>query len=258
MEAEERRLLDSRTANMNRLSGYTPLLIIIAAFLAILITIFFYRKVASDFNERVKLQKELEDKNEEIDRRIVVIQEIANRISSGDYQIRLDEEQEDELGSLANSLNTMAESLQYSFSLLADKEWLQSGIAALNDKMVGEKSVHELGSDILEEVVERTHSQVAAFYLVEEDKSLYLAGSYSLMEDKTRRKLRPGEGLPGQVAQSGKQILINDIPEDELTISYAAGATTATEYCRCSDFQRGAGYGRNGIRLFTDLHPATA
>lgn len=239
MEAEERRLLSSRTANMNRLSGYTPSLIIIAAFLAILITIFFYRKVSLDFNERVKLQKELEEKNEEIDKRIAVIQEIANRISSGDYQIRLDEEQEDELGSLASSLNTMAESLQYSFSLLADKEWLQSGIAALNDKMVGEKSVHELASDILEEVVERTHSHVAAFYLVEEDKSLYLAGSYSLMEEKTRRKLKPGEGLPGQVAQSGKQILINDIPEDELTISYAAGATRPRNIVAVPIFREG-------------------
>lgn len=239
MEAEEQKLRESRTANMNRLSGYTPLLIIIAAFLAILITIIFYRKVSFDFDARVKLQKELEDKNEEIDKRIAVIKEIANRISSGDYQIRLDEEQEDELGSLASSLNTMAESLQYSFSLLADKEWLQSGIAILNDKMVGEKSVHELANDILEEVVERTHSQVAAFYLIEEDKSLHLAGSYSLMEDKKRRRLKPGEGLPGQVAQSGKQILINDIPEDELTISYAAGATRPRNVVAVPIFREG-------------------
>ncbi len=239
METEEQRLLGLRTENMDRLAGYTPLLIIIAAILAILITIFFYRKVSFDFDARVDLQKELEEKNKEIDKRIATIQKIANKISSGDYQIRLDEVQEDELGSLANSLNTMAESLQYSFSLLADKEWLQSGIATLNDKMVGEKNLHELANDILDEVVTRTHSQVGAFYLAEEDKSLLLAASYALTEEKKRNRLHVGEGLAGQVAQSGKQILINEIPEDELTIVYAAGATRPRNVVAVPIFREG-------------------
>ncbi|WP_316810585.1 response regulator [Pedobacter heparinus] len=225
MQAEEKRLLELRTADMNKLAGYTPALIVLAAFLAILITFFFYRKVSSDFNERVKLQQELQEKNEEIDNRIEVIQGIAAQISSGDYQVRLEEEVKDGLGSLAGSLNAMAESLQYSFSLLGDKEWLQSGIAALNDKMVGEKTVSELAHDVLDNIVGLTNSQVAAFYLVEEDQLLHMAGSYSLMEDQQRRSLKPGEGLIGQAVQSGKQILINDIPEGELTISYATGNT---------------------------------
>jgi signal transduction histidine kinase/DNA-binding response OmpR family regulator/CHASE3 domain sensor protein len=225
MEAEERRLLDVRTADVNKMASYTPSLIVVAALLAILITIFFYRRVSSDFNARVKLQQELQDKNEEIDSRITVIQGIANRISSGDYQMRLDEGEKDELGSLAGSLNTMAESLQYSFSLLADKEWLQSGIATLNDKMVGEKSVDELASDVIEEIVERTHSHIAALYLAEEDKSLSLTAGYLLMEDQKRKNIQLGEGLAGQCVQSGKSILINDIPEGEFTISYATGST---------------------------------
>lgn len=225
MEAEEIRLLDSRTADMNKLAAYTPSLIVFAAFLAILITIFFYRRVSSDFNARVKLQQELEDSHEEMDNRIAVIQGIANRISSGDYQMRLDDTEKDELGSLAVSLNTMAESLQYSFSLLADKEWLQSGIARLNDKMVGEKNVEELASDIIEEIVELTHSQVAAFYLTEEDRSLTLTASYSLLADKKHKNIKLGEGIIGQCILSGKTILINDIPEGELTISFAAGNT---------------------------------
>lgn len=225
MEAEEKRLLDDRTASMNKFAGYTPSLIIFAAFLAILITVFFYRRVSADFNARVKLQQALEDKNNEMDSRIAVIQGIANRISSGDYQMRLDEGEKDELGSLAGSLNTMAESLQYSFALLADKEWLQSGIAMLNDKMVGEKSVEELAEDVIEEIVGRTHSQVAAFYLAEEDESLCLVGGYSLMDSEKRKYLKRGEGLVGQCVLSGKPMLINDIPEGELTISYASGST---------------------------------
>jgi len=224
MKTEERRLLDTRTADQNKLAGYTPMLIVLAAVLAILITIFFYRKVSSDFNKRVLLQKELQDKNEETDNRIQVIRGIAEQISDGDYQIRLDGETKDGLGSLAGSLNAMAESLQYSFALLADKEWLQTGIASLNDKMVGEKTLETLSNDILENIIQHTDAQVAAFYLIEEDRLLHLSGSYALMEEQKKKILKPGEGLAGQAVKSGKQILLNDIPDDELTISYAAGS----------------------------------
>ncbi len=225
METEERNLLASRTAAQNRLAGYTPSLIILAAFLAIIITIFFYRKVSSDFSARIKLQQELQEKNEETDHRIEVIQGIAEQISNGDYQIRLDEEEKDGLGSLAGSLNAMAESLQYSFTLLADKEWLQTGIANLNDKMVGEKSVTTLAADILENIIQHIDAQVAAFYLLEDDHFLYLKGSYALLEEQKKEVLKSGEGLAGQAVKSGRQILLSEIPDNELTISYATGNT---------------------------------
>jgi signal transduction histidine kinase/DNA-binding response OmpR family regulator/CHASE3 domain sensor protein len=225
MQVDEQGLLATRTANQSKLAGFTPALILLAAFLAILITIFFYRRVSSDFNARIKLQEELEETNREVDHRIKVIQGVAAQISSGNYQVRLDEVSGDGLGNLAVSLNSMAESLQYSFSLLADKEWLQSGIANLNDKMVGEKNVEVLASDILENVIQHTNAQIAAFYILEGDDLLHLAASYALVKDQRKETVKQGEGLIGQAFKSGKQILINDIPDGELTISYAAGNT---------------------------------
>lgn len=225
MQTEEKRLLDERSGALNKQAGYTPLLIIIAAALAVLITLFFYMRVSRDFNERMTLQEELKAKNEEIDQRIAVIQGIAGQISNGDYQLRLGEEARDGLGSLALSLNAMAESLQYSFALLADKEWLQTGIAALNDKMVGEKSVEALANDILENIAEYTKSAVAAFYVLGEDRLFHLEGAYSLDADKKRQMLRYGEGIAGQSAKSGKQILVRDVPSGEMTVSYASGNT---------------------------------
>ena len=224
MQSEEKRLLDERTTELNKLAGYAPIFIITAAILAILITFFFYRKVSSDFNERIKLQLELQHKNEEIDHRINVIKDIASQISEGNYKVRLDEVQKDGLGSLAGYLNAMAESLEYSFSLLADKEWLQSGIASLNDKMVGEKSVPALANDILESIVAHTKSQVASLYLLE-DNVLALAGGYALMNDQQKRFIKVGEGLVGQAAKSESQIILRDIPEGEMTITFAAGNT---------------------------------
>ncbi|RZK80115.1 MAG: response regulator, partial [Pedobacter sp.] len=225
MQTEEQRLLSIRTQELNKISSYTPILILIAAVLAILITFFFYRKVSSDFSVRIKLEKELQRKNFEIDNRIEVIRGIASRISAGDYKIRLDEKEKDGLGSLAGSLNAMAESLQYSFSLLADKEWLQSGIAEVNNRVVGEKSIELLAHDVLEEVVSRTESAVAAFYLIAEDKKLHLNGSFALLDTERKQILQIGDGLSGQVLKSGKPIVIDNIPDGEMTISYASGYT---------------------------------
>jgi len=224
MQSEEKRLLAIRTADMGLLSSYTPYLIIFAAILSLLITIFFYRKVASDYDERIKLQQKLQDVNEDTAKRIQVIQGVARQISSGDYKVRLDEVSKDGLGSLAGSLNAMAESLQYSFGLLEDKEWLQSGIAKLNDQMVGEKDIKTLANDMLIHIIEHTKSHVGALYILEDDKKLYLRGGYALSTNE-RKVISFGEGLVGQCLQSDKLILLNDIPDGEITISYATGQT---------------------------------
>lgn len=255
MQAEEQRLLTLRTQELNKISAYTPALILIAAALAILITFFFYRKVSSDFTVRMKLQKELQDKNIEIDNRIDVIRNIAGRISDGDYQIRLDEKEKDGLGSLAGSLNAMAESLQYSFSLLADKEWLQSGIASVNDKVVGEKSIEALAHDVLEEIVLRTKSTVAVFYLMGEDKNLHLEGSYALAEGERKRTLKVGEGICGQVVKSGNSILITDIPDGEMTISYASGSTKPKSVTAVPVLRNGVLVGVIELGSLTDFTP---
>ncbi|WP_316770308.1 response regulator [Pedobacter frigiditerrae] len=225
MQQEENRLLAIRNADLTKLSNYTPLLIVLAAILSLLITIFFYRKVASDFDVRVKLQQELEVLNRETEKRINVIQGIARQISSGDYKVRLDDDTKDGLGSLSGSLNAMAESLQYSFGLLEDKEWLQSGIAKLNDQMVGEKDLKTLANDMLTEIVAHTKSHVAALYILDDDKNLYLTGSYALNSDIVKDKIASGQGLIGQCLQSQKLILLKDIPAGEITISYATGQT---------------------------------
>jgi signal transduction histidine kinase/DNA-binding response OmpR family regulator/CHASE3 domain sensor protein len=226
IQDEEKRLLITRTSELNASTGYTPLLILFAALLSIGITLFFYRKVSADFNERVELYQKVNDLNNETSNRIEVIQKIARQISSGDYKVRLDEGGKDNLGSLAGSLNAMAESLAYSFNQLEDKEWMQTGVANLNDKMVGEKDIRTLASDILASVVEQTKSAVAAFYLIEEDRMLHLNAGFAHIQTQNNSKYAVGEGLVGQALKSEKLILLDNFPEGYTTINYSTGQTT--------------------------------
>jgi len=223
MVKEERRLLESRTVELNKLTSYTPILILIAAILAILITLFFYRKVSIDFDERVKLQQEIEDKKYEMEKRIIAIKEIAYQISSGNYGIKLDSQTQDEIGELSESLNTMSSSLKKSFDTLAENEWLQTGVANLNVKMVGEKDVFHLAEDIIEFLANYTKSQIGAIYLFKDDGYLHLKGHYALQGQNLTQTLELGQGLIGQAVKTGKPILLDDVPQSELTITHATG-----------------------------------
>lgn len=222
MQQEEERFMTIRMGELNSLANYTPWLIILACIIAISITVFFYVLVKKDFDKRSALQKELEQKDISTRNRIEVIQDIARKISAGDYDIRVINEEEDGLGSLAFALNKMAESLQTSFNLLAENEWLQTGIAGVNDAMVGEQEVEVLSNDTLNYIIHYTNSQVGAFYLYDEVEDLKLYGSYAL--NKARgESIKLGEGFVGQVALDGKEILINEVPEELISISYATG-----------------------------------
>ncbi len=223
LKVSEAKDLAKRTAEMNAIAGYTPFLIIFASLVSIFSTLFFYRKVSSEFSEKIILNQQLEQLNVETSRRIDTMKNIAYQISNGNYKIRLQENALDSLGVLSTSLNTMAESLKTSFNALEDKDWLQTGIANLNDKMVGEKDVRTLSGDILTAAVEHTKSAVGAIYLLEEDNLLHLVNGYALNASEKQRTIIPGEGLVGQVFKTGKLIHLNKIPDTSISISYATG-----------------------------------
>lgn len=225
MKAEEKRMVELQTKSLNMLSGITPTIIIISSLLALAITLFFYRKVMSDFNEKSELHKELESKNRQIEDRIVAIEKVAAEVSGGNYNIRLDSITKDSLGSLSFSLNKMTESLASSFKLLEEKEWFQSGVANLNNEMVAERNTPDLADAILVNLAEFTKSSLGALYILEDDGCLHLAGSYALNPEDLKLVLNKKEGIPGQCLQSGKHILLTDIPPGEATITYSSGNT---------------------------------
>jgi signal transduction histidine kinase/DNA-binding response OmpR family regulator/CHASE3 domain sensor protein len=221
---EEHRLLVIRLETVRKFSAYTPILIVVAALLSILITLFFYSRVQKDFHERAALYEELRQKDADISRRIDIIGDIADQVSDGKYDVRVSDEQKDSLGTLAGSLNKMAISLETSFNLLSDKEWMQTGIAKLNEEMVGETDMKTLVSNVIDFVAEYSRSKVGALYIQDPITGmLTLTGNYALNAGGSRQMIRPGEGIVGQVAADGKRMLLKDIPPGDWVVSLSSG-----------------------------------
>jgi signal transduction histidine kinase/CheY-like chemotaxis protein/CHASE3 domain sensor protein len=221
IESEEQELLIKRTASLNKFAAFTPILIVLAALLAILITIIFYFKVRKDINDKIKLQEALEEKDRETTERIDVIQNIAEKISEGEFDTRVSDAQKDNLGSLAISLNKMASSLGEFFTKLSDKEWLQTGVARLNEVMIGDDTLENLTQKILAFVTGYSDSLVGAFYLLEDDNQLTLQNGFALTNEAPK-KIQLGEGLIGGCAVNKKEILVNNITADDIKISFAS------------------------------------
>jgi signal transduction histidine kinase/DNA-binding response OmpR family regulator/CHASE3 domain sensor protein len=222
MENKEQKLLEERTSTSEKYSSYSLVLILSAAFIALIITVVFFVRILRDYNERAKLQQELENKDIETAERIRVISSIAGQISQGNYEVRVADTESDALGSVGDSLNNMAKELGRSFKNLSDKEWLQTGNAELNKVMIGEKSLETLTKDVIEYLALYTGSNAGALYLME-GENLYAAAGYGYVPGKSKEQIKIGEGLSGQAVMSNKILELKAASEDDIKISYVLG-----------------------------------
>ena len=227
IENTEQFLLKERNENSERYGNYSLILIIIAFIIAFVISIVFLFRILKDYNERLELQKELEKKDRETAERIEAISMIASNISSGNYDIRVDDTKSDALGNVGESLNSMGVALKSSFELLSQKEWMQTGVANLNNVMLGDKTLQKLAKDVIEFLCHYTNSSAGVLYVLE-DSELYFTGGYSYIPSKNRERIQKGEGLMGQAIVSGKLLELKTLSPDDIHINYALGQIKPT------------------------------
>jgi signal transduction histidine kinase/CHASE3 domain sensor protein/DNA-binding response OmpR family regulator len=225
MAQMEKNIYAKRSERFRLLIIYTPIIIVIAAVLAIVITVFFYGRIIADYRKRAELQEELQRKELEFSQRLAIVKDITSRISSGDYKVRLSDEGKDILGSLSNTINKMAESLDYSFTVISEKEWLQAGEAGLTKSMLGEMDIQHLAQSILDYLISFTNSNVGAFYMSRDDEEMEMLSSYALEGDH-KKTIRKNEGLPGQAAADKKVLVLNNLKKSQFNISFASGSVT--------------------------------
>ncbi|MFD2163414.1 CHASE3 domain-containing protein [Paradesertivirga mongoliensis] len=126
MQLREKALLEIRTSKWETFRMLTPFLILCITLISAAVSYYFCAQLKKTYYKKAKLQQLIQRESIEKERRIAIIERVADKIAAGDYHIRLQEEDSDLLGSLAISLNRMAISLEYSFNeikaLMAKKD----------------------------------------------------------------------------------------------------------------------------------------
>ncbi|UZT97963.1 response regulator [Chryseobacterium fluminis] len=219
VQYEEKRL-EKRNKDLDSSSLTTILFIVFSSLAAIIVTLFFYFKLRNDLIRRDKLEKELKAKDLEISRRVNVIQQVAGRVSNGDYSQKIADEYDGDLGDLVDSLNHMTDSLKAAFDKINKSDWIQTGLVKLNESLVGNKSVKELSSDSLNQLIDYANCINGAIYLMDDGK-LRLS-SYSGLEKNMKQTFDPGEGMVGQAFVQKQAKAYNHLDHKDFVATFAS------------------------------------
>lgn len=101
---------------------------------------------------------------------------------------------------------------------------IKESLNGLNDAMSGEQSISQMSQSILSYLAPILGAQQGALFLAREDQAYTLTGSYALSRgERSKQKYEKGEGLVGQVIADKKILVVNDVPENYLTLDSGLG-----------------------------------
>ncbi|RBN51346.1 response regulator [Flavobacterium psychrolimnae] len=111
--------------------------------------------------------------------------------------------------------------LKNSESETAEKNWLLTGNAELNEKLIGDQNIIQLANNTISFLCTYMKANIGAVYLFnEKDNTLKLTGKFAFSSAKdTTEIFKLNEGLIGQAAWEQKQISLTDISEDQIRIT---------------------------------------
>ncbi len=126
---------------------------------------------------------------------------------------------------LGNSLLQMRESLVKLRQKNTENNWKQESLVEISELLQGEKTVSDLGNQVLSKLSNILNIQVGAIY-IEDDDYYKLVSSHAYFNRKSGdNRFKLGEGLVGQAALEKNTILFNEIPEDYIIIKSGLGET---------------------------------
>lgn len=144
----------------------------------------------------------------------------ASRIGKGKYDTPvLVRTNADILGLALTNMKNDLERLSRENEL---RTWMLTGNNELNDKMRGEKEVHVLSNDVIAQLTEFLNAQIGALY-IRENGHLKLSGQYAFESHSSGNHFALGEGLVGQAAADGREIVLKDVPDDYIKIHSSLG-----------------------------------
>ncbi len=158
---------------------------------------------------------------------LVTITEGVEKIESGDYNSKIQVDSKDEAGTLAVAINKMARSLGDLNKTISERDWIKTGFNELNFVLRGELDVKELANNVVEFYIQYFGATVGTFYVMNpQGTRLQLTGGYAVGNDGlTKDSYALKEGLVGECANSGKAIILEQLPENYFYISSSTGST---------------------------------
>lgn len=219
---EESRLLKVREESQVTLITWSPIAVITAGLISVLITALAFIRIKKDLDERVKKQEEEQRQYRITNERIGRTEVLTTKVAEGNYDIRSEDIVNDDLGRIGKALNNMISSLKENDIEASKRNWLQAGLIQLGKLITAEKNVQPLCENLLVSVSEYVSADLATIYLLQYDH-LKLMASYGAANPPD--VLRANEGMLGKCLEKGEISLLDEIPATYLKIGSSLGST---------------------------------
>jgi tubulin-specific chaperone A len=150
----------------------------------------------------------------------------TRQVAAGELEHQILVSSNNEIGELATNFNAMLKSLRQAEANRQENDWSKNAIADLNERMRGNLSIAELGDNLLASLAQTLSAGVGIVYVLEDDGLLHRVAGYAFSQDtEYGGTIALGEGLVGQVAEDGKQRLVEHVADDYLVVSSGLGKT---------------------------------
>lgn len=147
----------------------------------------------------------------------------ARSIGRGEYDTHFNS-----LGSvdtLGNSLLQMRDNLVKLRKQNNENNWKQESLVQISELLQGEKTVSDLGNQVLSKLAAILDIQVGAIFIEDDDYFQLVSSHAYFTRTSGANRFKLGEGLVGQAALEKNTIVFNEIPEDYLVIKSGLGET---------------------------------
>jgi CHASE3 domain sensor protein/HAMP domain-containing protein len=216
IKVEENTILENRLQEQLVYINFTPIILVIAALISILITVFAYMRIRNDMGKRIAQQQLEAQKYAETGQRINHIEQVTRQVSDGNYAARSEDDNEDELGRISFALNSMTSSLQKTFDDLNNKNWLQTGAVSISDAIRGERILKKLATNLINTITDYAGAQLGTIYILNNDWNYRLTSSYAA--DDAPEFVQAGKGLAGQVVENKKPLIVHEVPDNYVIV----------------------------------------
>jgi signal transduction histidine kinase/HAMP domain-containing protein/ActR/RegA family two-component response regulator len=161
------------------------------------------------------------------------ISEVATAVTKGNLTRTIDVEAQGEVLSLKDTINQMIANLKDTTLTNKEQDWLKTNLAKFSQMMQGQRTLESLAQLIMSELTPLVTAQHGTLYVTEASETkpdshvLKLLSSYAFKKRKNvANRFEFGDGLVGQCALERKTILIEDVPDDYVTINSSIGEGT--------------------------------
>lgn len=154
---------------------------------------------------------------------IETLKDHLDKVSEGDFSIKIDYQYKDEILDVSKSLNAMIDSLKKSKEASDIQNWLKDGLNQLSNILADEKDLDSLSNKAVSFVARYLEAGMGALYLFDNiTKKSVLSGSYAFnVRDNASNEYELKEGIVGQVAYEKQAIIIKNIQRKEKDITTA-------------------------------------